>query len=166
MSDDQGLFRLHYHRDLDVLVAEGDATPIRRDLELHLLSIGARHEPAIIDLLGDGLTAMGLYLVSRPRFDHFGWTIQLQEPLLNLFFAGSASDQSVVGRAFSSGVERLRKNPSTAYIPLSYRRGSGTQIKKHSEKEIYFGKKKKKKVGCQGQQRVSLASRGLLEEDG
>jgi hypothetical protein len=97
-------------RKHDVLVTLADAAPLHQDLELHLLSIGISHDPRIKSLLQDGLAAMALYLVARPRFDHFGWTIQLKEPLLSLFFAGSAKDHTVVGRAFLEGVKSTETN--------------------------------------------------------
>ena len=49
-------------------------------------------DPLTREWLGDGLAAMALYMFSRPKFDYFGWTIHFEQPLLNLFVAGSASE--------------------------------------------------------------------------
>jgi molecular chaperone Hsp33 len=90
----------------DLLLVVGDPRPLHRDLELHLLSLGIRHDDATMDLLKDGLSALALYQTSRPRFQSFGWTINLQKPPRNLFFTGSPGEGTVVGRAFLENVER------------------------------------------------------------
>jgi molecular chaperone Hsp33 len=93
-----------------VLISVGDLVPLHRDLELHLLSIGVRHEPAVLQLLKDGLSALALYMVSRPRFETFGWTVSLQSPPRNLFFTASAREETIIGRAFLEGVQPAPRN--------------------------------------------------------
>ncbi len=86
--------------DRDVLALFGDFAPLQRDLELHLVSNGITYDPFVRTLLSDGLIALGLHVASRPVDEHVGWTVSIQDPLLNLFFAGSSSTESLVGRAF------------------------------------------------------------------
>ncbi|MBI4586550.1 MAG: Hsp33 family molecular chaperone HslO [Planctomycetes bacterium] len=105
MAAEGTLFLTYLDRQRDLLLVYGDPAPLHRDLELHLLSCGLRHDRRTAGLLKDGLTAMALYLISRPRFESFGWTISLQRPRLNLFFAGSARENTVVGRAFLENVQ-------------------------------------------------------------
>lgn len=114
----------HLERQRDVLLAAGDPLALHRDLELHLLSIGAKHDPFTLQLLKDGLSALSFYMVSRPRFDTFGWTISLQEPSINLFFTGSAGDCAVIGRAF---LEHVQPSPRNLFISQIVRPRTETQ---------------------------------------
>lgn len=110
MSEANARFRSCLDRQRNALITRGSARPLRRDLELHLFSIGVEQDPEPLQLLGDGLAAMALYMLSRPRFDHFGWTIHLESPFINLFVAGSVRDRTVVGRAFTEGVHPSGRN--------------------------------------------------------
>ncbi|MGQ9590159.1 MAG: Hsp33 family molecular chaperone HslO [Planctomycetota bacterium] len=103
-------FTTHLSRKRDVLVAVGDPGPLHRTLERHLALIGAAEDPAALRILEDALSAVALYMVSRPRFDSIGWTIHLEQPLRNVFVAGAAEEGSVVGRTFRDGVRRSEKN--------------------------------------------------------
>ncbi len=110
MIPDTARFLTYLERRREVLLSCGDPRPLHRDLELHLLSIGVEQDAATKSLLKDGLSALALYMVSRPRFETFGWTISLQDPPLNLFFTGSASEGKVVGRAFRDHIQAAPKN--------------------------------------------------------
>ncbi len=120
MSDEGALFLTYLDRQRDLLLVYGDPSPLHRDLELHLLSCCIRHERPTAALLKDGLTAMALYLISRPRFESFGWTISLQHPRLNLFFAGSAKKNTLVGRAFLENVQPAPRHLFYAQISRSF----------------------------------------------
>jgi len=110
MTEDKACFRTYFDRERDVLIAVGDPDPLVRDLELHLLASDITHDAFTTKRLRDGLSALALYMVCRPGFETSGWTISLQEPPLNLFFTGSAREETVVGRAFIEGVEPSGKN--------------------------------------------------------
>lgn len=116
MIQENALFRTYFDREKNALISRGNAKPIARDLEFHLLSIGADCDPGTLKLLKDGLAAMALYLVSRPRFESFGWTVSLQDPAINFFFGGSAREYTVVGRAFLEGVRAADSNRFFAQI--------------------------------------------------
>jgi len=105
MTPETARITTYLERRHDMLLSVGAPWPLHRDLELHLLSIGVKHDPFSLQLLKDGLSAIAFYMVSRPRFDTFGWTISLQDPPLNLFVTGSAADSTVVGRVFSGNVQ-------------------------------------------------------------
>lgn len=113
---EEALFSSRLDHERNVLLCQGDPAPLRRDLELHLLSIGVVHDPLTMTLLGDGLAALALYMSSRPRFETMGWTISLQDPLLNLFFTGSVREGTVVGRAFGENVRPSRRNRFFAQV--------------------------------------------------
>jgi molecular chaperone Hsp33 len=133
MAPDRSRFLSYFDRDHDVLLSVGDPRAIHRDLELHLLAIGVEHDAETLQLLKDGLAALALYMVSRPRFEAFGWTFSFQEPPLNLFFTGSVDDGKIVGRAFRDNVKeadkdllfvqtiRPRMEPQTSTVELAAR---------------------------------------------
>jgi molecular chaperone Hsp33 len=116
MDESGAMLECHIDREHDVLVAVGDLGPLHRELDLHLLSIGVVLDAFTLESLRDGLAAMALYLVSRPRFESFGWTIHLEAPLRNIFVSGTASESSVVGRAFLEGVHSSAQNRFYAQI--------------------------------------------------
>lgn len=103
-------YRMYLDRERDVFLSFGDPSGLHRDLDLHHLASGISYDPFRLQLVRDGLSALALYMVSRPRFETFGWTINLQDPLTNLFFTGSARESSVVGRAFLENVEPGPRN--------------------------------------------------------
>ncbi len=111
MAREEGVsFRTFVEWRRNALLAIGDPSPLHRDLDLHLLSTGIREDGLTLQLLRDGLSALACYLVSRPRFESFGWTIGIQNPPLNLFFTGSATERTVVGRAFHGVVRAAAHN--------------------------------------------------------
>ena len=107
---DEALFLSYLDRDHDVLIASGDPRPLHLDLELHLLSNAVEQDACSLSLLKDGLSALALWIVGRPRFEAHGWTISVHEPRLNLFFTGSAREKTVVGRAFHEHLEPQGRN--------------------------------------------------------
>lgn len=106
MEEEQTVITSYIATSRDALIVAGDLRPLHRDLDLHILSLDSRPDGLILSLLRDGLAALALYMCSRPKFESLGWTINLQRPLLNLFFTGSPRDGTVVGRAFTRDVER------------------------------------------------------------
>jgi molecular chaperone Hsp33 len=117
VTEEHAVFNNYFDREHDVLVISGDPSPLLRDLELHLLAYDIQYDPLTVQLLRDGLIAMSLYLLSKPKSGSFGWTVSLKDPRMNLFFSGSARDQTVIGRPF---FEDLREEPrSLLYVQTS-----------------------------------------------
>ena len=56
------------------------------------------------------LAGFALHCVSRPHNEVIAWTINFQDPLLNLFLGGDNSDGSIVGRVFSENVKKADEN--------------------------------------------------------
>ncbi len=110
------VFRTYLDREHDCLAVFGDPAPLHQDLDLHLLSCGIQLDPVMMRLLRDGLSAMALYLVSRPRFESFGWTVSLTDPRANLFFAGTQLENTVVGRVFLENIKTIPKSRFYAQI--------------------------------------------------
>ncbi len=125
MTSDNTQILTQLERRRDVLLSSGDPRPLHRDLELHLLSIGSTLDPFALQILKDGLSALAFYMVSRPRIDTFGWTISLKSPPLNLFFTGSASDGSVIGRAFA---DHVQPGPRNVFVAQTIRPNAESQV--------------------------------------
>ena len=70
----------------------GDPRPLGRELELHHLASAMEYDAFTAGLVRHGLYAIALYMLSRPRFETLGWTVNIEEPRRNLFLAGSAGD--------------------------------------------------------------------------
>lgn len=111
MTTDNGArFFTYLDRNHDAIVTLGESEAIHRELDLHLLALGVELDSSLRRLLRDGLTAMSLYMFARPRFEYFGWTIHIEEPLVNVFVAGMTREGAVVGRVFTEGVLASGRN--------------------------------------------------------
>src|SRR5690606_13529071 len=84
--------RTHFVRGRNALVARGDFGEIYVDYYLHLADHGLRVEPAHDALFKRALAAFGLHCVARPWGDLTAWTINFQQPLVNLFLTGDNQD--------------------------------------------------------------------------
>ncbi len=97
-------------RHRNVLLVQADLGPLLVDYYLHLADHKLRHEPEHDALLKQALVAFTLHGASRPRNEHFAWTIGLQEPRLNLFLAGDNEDCVVAARLFTENVREAPHN--------------------------------------------------------
>ncbi len=97
-------------RERNVLFAMANFSDLYIDYYLHLkdnkLEVDARAD----DLLKISLAAFSLHCVSRPRNEVLAWTINFQDPLLNLFLGGDTETGAVVGRAFTENVKKAEEN--------------------------------------------------------
>ncbi|MEQ8766396.1 MAG: Hsp33 family molecular chaperone HslO [Planctomycetota bacterium] len=100
MSESSSIVRSFLAREENVLVLVGSFPTLSEEIELHSLGHGLAYDPFVRQLLADGMMALALHLSSRPIDEYIGWTISLQEPMMNLFFTGSSRDEALVGRAF------------------------------------------------------------------
>lgn len=97
-------------RHRNALLVRSDFGPLFVDYYLHLADNGIRHAPAHDRIFKDALAAFTLHCASSPRGEHIAWTINFQEPRLNLFFAGDNEDCTVVGRLFTENVRPAERN--------------------------------------------------------
>src|SRR5438034_11724092 len=56
------------------------------------------------------LAAFVLHCASRPRNELTAWTINFQQPLVNLFLTGDNETGAVAGRVFEENVKELPEN--------------------------------------------------------
>lgn len=100
----------YFVRHRNALAVRAQFSELFTDYYLHLMQHGLRYDAAPDQLLKDGLAALTLHLASRPRTEATAWTMNFQDPLLNLFVTGSSRLGNVTGRVFTEGVKKGDKN--------------------------------------------------------
>lgn len=113
---------IDFVRHRNTLLVRGDLSSLLVDYYLHLADQKLQYEPAAATAFRDGLAAFVLHTASRPRHEHLAWTVNLQEPRVNLFFAGDNEDCTVTGRLFTENVREAEQN--VFYAELMPRRGT------------------------------------------
>ena len=102
--------RCYFVRGRNALAVRGEFGSLYTDFFLHLMQHGIRGDEVATDLLKDAIAAMTLHLASRPRNETTAWTVNLSDPVLNLFVTGSNVHQNVTGRVFSENVRKTERN--------------------------------------------------------
>ena len=117
MSDEQSNegtqyleIRTRFARGRNVLFAVADFSSLYVDYYLHQrdnrLQIGHEEDR----MLKSALALFSLHCASRPRNEVLAWTVNFQEPLLNLFLGGDTTTGDVVGRVYTENVKRAKEN--------------------------------------------------------
>jgi len=109
-------------RHRNAMLVQGDLGPLFVDYYLHLADQGLKPLPAHEAMLKRGLVAFTLHCASCPRYEHIAWTISMQQPRLNLFYAGDNEDCLVIGRLFTENIREAEKN--VFYNELVPKRGA------------------------------------------
>jgi molecular chaperone Hsp33 len=113
---------IEFIRHRNVLMAKADLSPLFVDYYLHLADQGIKHAPEHDRLLRDALAAFALHCASRPKNEHIAWTMNFQDPRLNLFLTGDNEDCFITGRLFTENVRELADN--VFYSEVMPRRGA------------------------------------------
>jgi len=100
----------YFVRHRNALAVRAQFSELYTDYYLHLMQHELRYDAVPDQLLKDGLAALTLHLASRPRTEATAWTMNLQDPLLNLFVTGSSRQGNVTGRVFTKDVKKGDKN--------------------------------------------------------
>ena len=96
--------RSYFVRNRNALAVRAEFSQLFVDYYLHLMDNELRNEPEADKMLKDALVGLTLHMASRPIQETHAWTMNFQEPLLNVFVTGSSLGQNVVGRVFDEGV--------------------------------------------------------------
>ena len=96
--------RSFFVRKRNALLVRGRMSPVYLDYYLHLMQHQLKNEDPADSMLKDLLAALTLHLCSRPQDETVAWTINVQEPLMNLFVAGGSRPGRVTGRVFTEDV--------------------------------------------------------------
>ncbi|TDU73000.1 molecular chaperone Hsp33 [Prosthecobacter fusiformis] len=102
--------RCYFVRKRNCLLVRGRFSPIYMDYYLHLMQHGIKHTDRLDGMLKDSLTGIALHLASRPHDEVCAWTINLSDPLLNIFVTGATVPGRVTGRLFTEDVKDTGKS--------------------------------------------------------
>ena len=95
----------YYVRNRHAMAVFADFGGVYEDYYLHLMQVGMRPSSENDEMLKEGLAALTLHLMARPRDEVTAWTFNFREPPLNLFVTGDTGRGNVVGRIFTEDVK-------------------------------------------------------------
>ncbi|MEM8954644.1 MAG: Hsp33 family molecular chaperone HslO [Verrucomicrobiota bacterium] len=95
----------YFVRERNALAVRADFGPVYMDHYLHLMQHSIQMEPAHDQMLKDALAAITLHLTTKPWHEITAWTMNFQEPLLNLFVTGDSVRENITGRVFTEDVK-------------------------------------------------------------
>lgn len=116
MPDDQAsehngaLVTVDFVRHRNALLVRADLGPLFTDYYLHLADHQRRYTPEPAAIFRQALAAFTLHCASRPLNEHIAWTLNFQEPRLNVFLAGDNEDCTVTGRLFTENIREAAEN--------------------------------------------------------
>ncbi|MGB0373165.1 MAG: Hsp33 family molecular chaperone HslO [Opitutales bacterium] len=102
----------HFVRYRNVLMSEADFGPLFRAYDEHLATNHLELPDDVVQLFKGCLAACTLHCASRPRNEVIGWTINFQDPLLNVFLGGDTELGSIAGRVF---LENIKASPMNSF---------------------------------------------------
>lgn len=110
--------RTSFVRTRNALLAKADFGPLYVDFFLHLSDHAIKPAEAHVALFKRALAGFALHCASRPWNEIAAWTINFQDPLVNLFLVGDNSEGAVAGRIFAENVKALPTNQFFADVVL------------------------------------------------
>ncbi|MFT5467926.1 MAG: molecular chaperone Hsp33 [Verrucomicrobiales bacterium] len=121
----------YFVRSRNALAVRAEFSQFFVDYYLHLMDSGLRNEDPADQLLKDALVGLTLHMTTRPIRETHAWTLNFQDPLLNIFVTGSSLSQNLVGRAFTEGIRESQTGVfhSQLSIPDTEPRNSVVEIK-------------------------------------
>ncbi|MBS0633410.1 MAG: Hsp33 family molecular chaperone HslO [Verrucomicrobia bacterium] len=108
---DAGLeVRTQFVRNRNVVLARANFSDLYVDYYLHLSEQKLKPATEADALFKRALAAFVLHSASRPWNELTAWTINIQQPLVNLFLTGDNETGAVTGRVFEENVKELPAN--------------------------------------------------------
>lgn len=102
--------RCYFVRNRNCLLVRGRFGPMYMDYYLHLMQHSIKHPDSLDEMLKDALAGVTLHLSSRPHDEGCAWTINVNDPLLNIFVTGATVPGRVTGRLFTEDVKDTGKS--------------------------------------------------------
>lgn len=102
--------RTEFVRHRNALLARARLTDLYLDHHLHLAGFALQVDAGHNRIFQDLLAAFVLHCASRPRNEMIAWTLNLQEPRLNLFATADNATGDVAGRVFTENVKEGETN--------------------------------------------------------
>lgn len=100
----------HFVRTRNALMARADFGDLFVDYYLHLSANKIHVEPAHDAIFKRALAAFALHNASRPWNELTAWTINFQDPLVNIFLVGDNETGAIAGRVFTENVKEGPEN--------------------------------------------------------
>lgn len=122
--------RTSFVRTRNALIAKADFGQLYVDFFLHLSDHAIKLDERHAEMFKRALAGFALHCASRPRNEMVAWTVNVQDPLVNLFLVGDNSEGSVAGRIFAENVKQLPKNQffSDTVVPGKPKRRSSVEF--------------------------------------
>ncbi len=102
--------RTFFVRGRNALLARANFSDLYVDYYLHLGKHGVKPAGAHDELFKRALAGFVLHSASRPWNELTAWTINIQEPRVNLFLTGDNETGAVIGRIFDENVQEFPEN--------------------------------------------------------
>lgn len=93
-------------RERNTLLTFADMSSLFVDYYLHLKDEHIDVAPEHAEIFKRTLAAFTLHCASHPRHEIIAWTLNFQNPLLNVFVGGDTGDGTVTGRTFDDNVKQ------------------------------------------------------------
>ncbi len=97
--------RTYFVRGRNALVARADFSRIYVDYYLHVADYRLEVTPETAGYAKAALAAITLHCAARPRTERVAWTVNFQDPLLNVFAAGDSPAGTVLANVFTENVK-------------------------------------------------------------
>lgn len=108
---DAGLeVRTQFVRNRNALLARADFGEMFVDYYLHLSTNQIKVAPEHDAMFKRAIAAFTLHCASRPWKEMTAWTINFQQPLVNLFLTGDNETGAITGRVFTENVKEGPEN--------------------------------------------------------
>jgi len=105
--------RTYFVRQRNALVARADFGDLFVDYYLHLGTSQIKVTPEHDAIFKRALAAFALHCAARPWKELTAWTINFQQPLVNVFLTGDNGTGAVTGRIFD---ENVKKGPENLFF--------------------------------------------------
>lgn len=102
--------RCYFVRKRNCLLVRGRFSSLYMDYYLHLMQHSIKHPERLDAMLKDALAGITLHLASRPHDEGCAWTINIHDPLINIFVTGTTNPGRVTGRLFTEDVKDSGKS--------------------------------------------------------
>jgi molecular chaperone Hsp33 len=96
--------RSYFVRERNALLTRAEFSDLFVDYYLHMADLHVQAAPEHDRLFKEALIALTLHCAARPWNETIAWTLNFQNPLLNIFVHGSNPLGTVVGRFFQENV--------------------------------------------------------------
>jgi molecular chaperone Hsp33 len=114
MSSPEGTpVRSYFVRQRNALAVEADLSGLYVDYYLHLNDVSERPEPGHDAIFKELLACMVLHACSKPWNEMSAWTLNIQDPRLNLFVTADNGAGTLTGRIFT---EHVKEAPHNLFI--------------------------------------------------